>query len=324
MGRIAVLIAGMAGFSLLSFAANAAWFSDVQAKMGTRIEVQLWADDAPEARLLLQQAMAEFDRIEALMSTYIESSELSRVNAHAYREPQPVSAELFALLQQAQELSRLTDGAFDISYDSVGQYYDFRAGERPDPLQIAAQLEAIDYRQIRLDPESLTVSFGMPGMRINLGGIAKGHAVERVIQLLREAGVGHALATAGGDTRLLGDRRGKPWIVGIRDPNDAEGIFTRLALSDEAVSTSGDYERFFVEGGERYHHILSPADGQPVTGVRSVTVIGPEGTRTDALATSVFVMGPEKGLRLVDELPGYEAVIITDQQLFYSAGLASD
>lgn len=312
------LLSGFAG------AAPAAWHSDVQIKMGTHIEVQLWTEDTQQAKLLLRQAMAEFDRIEAMMSTYIASSEMSRINDLAHVQPQAVSPELFTLLQQSLELSELTGGAFDISYDSVGQLYDFRAGEHPDALQIASRLHSINYRQIRLDPEQQTIALGIAGMRINLGGIAKGYAVEKVIGLLRAAGIDHALATAGGDTRMLGDRRDKPWIVGIRDPNQTDGVFTRLALIDEAISTSGDYERFFMEDGQRYHHIIRPTDGRPVQGVRSVTVIGPDAVLTDALSTSLFVLGPEKGLALLAGLPGYEAVVITDEQLYYSEGLAAD
>jgi thiamine biosynthesis lipoprotein len=311
----------------LSQPVSAEWFSLEEAKMGTRIEVQFWLDeDKPEAAAkLLASSMAEFDRIEALMSTYIDSSEMSRINDQAATEPQQISAELFELLQQALELSALTDGAFDITYDSVGYLYDFREKQRPDPMEIAERLSSVDYKNVILDESSRTVSFTQPGVRINLGGIAKGYSVERVIKLLNDSGIKHALATAGGDTRILGDRRDKPWIVGIRDPDKSEAIFTRLALRDEAVSTSGDYERFFIEDGKRYHHILSPADGKPVQGVRSVTIIGPNATLTDGLSTSVFVMGPQLGIGLIDDLPGYEAIIIvSDGSWFYSAGLRTE
>jgi len=301
--------------------ATAEWFSDEQQKMGTRVEVQLWAEDAVQAERLLRDAMAEFDRIEALMSTYIPASEMSRINASAAAEPQKISAELFALLERSLSVSDMTDGAFDISYDSVGYLYDFRAGKRPDTQAIAEQLDRVDYRLVELDDIAQTVYFKVPGVRINLGGIAKGYAVGRVIELLKEQGVEHALATAGGDTSLLGDRRGKPWIVGIRDPRKDEAIFTRLALENESISTSGDYERYFIEDGERYHHILQPSTGKPVRGVRSVTIIGPDATLTDALSTSVFIMGPEAGLELIDSMSEYEAVVITDDKLYYSKGL---
>jgi thiamine biosynthesis lipoprotein len=301
--------------------AFAEWYSDEQEKMGTRVEVELWSEDEGEAERLLAEAMAELDRIEALMSTYIADSEISRINSRAAIAPQPVSDELFALLEQALMVSAMSGGAFDISFDSAGVLYDFRAHQRPDAEALEAKLETINYKLIVLDKEEQSILFKKQGVRINLGGIAKGYAVERVIDLLAAAGIKHALATAGGDTRLLGDRLNKPWIVGIQDPSNRQAIFTRLALENEAISTSGDYERYFIEDGVRYHHILQPADGRPVEGVRSVTVIGPDATMTDGLSTTVFVMGPEKGLELIGKLPGYEAVVITDEQLFYSEGL---
>ena len=275
--------------------AEAAWHSDVQDKMGTRIEVQIWHEDADEAARLLEESMAEFDRIEALMSTYRESSEISRVNRNAATSPVPVTTELYSLVELSLAMSELTRGAFDITYDSVGQLYDFRREQRPGEPEIEARLAAVDYRFVSLDPAGQSIAFQQDGVRINLGGIAKGYAVESVITLLREEGVEHALATAGGDTRLLGDRRDKPWVVGIRDPDDEAGVVTRLGLMNEAVSTSGDYERFFVADGVRYHHILDPGTGRSASGLRSATVVGPDATMTDGLSTSVFVLGPKRG-----------------------------
>jgi thiamine biosynthesis lipoprotein len=310
--------------ALCPLPAWADWYSDSQDKMGTRIDVQLWHEDGDTAGELLQAAMAEFDRIEAAMSTYRDSSEISRVNREAANAPVRMSTELFTLVMLSLELSEITGGAFDITYDSVGQLYDFRARQRPDAAAIAARLESINYEYVELDAKAQTIRFLEPGVRINLGGIAKGYAVESVISLLREAGVSHALATAGGDTRLLGDRRGKPWLVGIRDPDDESGLVTRLGLVDEAVSTSGDYERFFVEDGERYHHILDPGTGRSAGSVRSVTIIGPDATMTDALSTSVFVLGQAGGLDLIEKLDGYEAIVVdTERRVRVSAGLDS-
>jgi thiamine biosynthesis lipoprotein len=300
---------------------RAEWYSDTRDKMGTRVQVQLWTDNAAVADALLAAAMQEFDRVEQGMSTYISDSEVSRINSLAHRAPLIVSSELFDLIEQSLELSSLTNGAFDITYDSVGKLYDFRSGARPTDAEISSQLPTVGYRLIQTNADNQSVFLQRPGVRINLGGIAKGHAVERVIALLAEQGVKHALATAGGDTRLLGGKLDQPWMIGIRDPNDREAIFTRLALSDEAISTSGDYERFFIEDGERYHHILNPSDGKPVRIVRSVTVIGPDAMMTDGLSTSVFVMGPENGMALINSLDSYEAVVITDSELYYSAGL---
>lgn len=302
--------------------AQGAWHGDVQDKMGTRVEVQLWHDDADVAAELLAEAMAEFDRIEAAMSTYRETSEISLVNREAAARAVPVTAELYALTELSLNLSGVTGGAFDITYDSVGQLYDYRKRQRPDADAIDAGLEAIDYRYVTLNPEDQSIRFRQDGVRINLGGIAKGYSVESVISLLRESGIESAMASAGGDTRLLGDRRGKPWVVGVRDPDDEEGLVTRLGLVDEAVSTSGDYERFFIEDGVRYHHILNPGTGRSASSVRSVSIVGPDATMTDGLSTSVFVLGAEQGIALIETLDGYEAIVVdTDRGVRFSTGL---
>lgn len=303
-------------------AAQAEWFSATQDKMGTRVEVQLWHEDAEEAERLIALSMVEFDRIEAVMSTYLVDSEITRINETAAREPAIVSGELFGLIDRALQLSATTNGAFDITYDSVGQLYDFRAGVRPAPEQIATHLAKIDYRHVRLDRESSKIRYARPGVRINLGGIAKGYSVEKVIELLRTSGITNALATAGGDTRLLGDRGNAPWVVGVRDPDDAQGLIMRLALKDEAISTSGDYERFFVEDGVRYHHILNPSTGRSAGQLRSVTIVGPDATMTDGLSTSVFVLGFAAGLELIESLDGYEALIVdAEHGVRFSSGL---
>ncbi len=304
--------------------AQAEWFSDSQSKMGTRVEVKIWYDDAREAAHLISLAMAEFDRIETAMSTYLADSEITRINEIAANKPATVSRELFDLIDRALQLSVTTNGAFDITYDSVGQLYDFRAGIHPAPEQIATHLDEIDYRHVQLDHETSTIRFGRAGVRVNLGGIAKGYAVESVIDLLRDAGVSHALATAGGDTRMLGDRGNGPWVIGVRDPDDKEGLVTRLALQDEAISTSGDYERFFIEDDVRYHHILNPSTGRSAGTVRSVTIIGPDATMTDGLSTSVFVLGADVGLKLIETIEGYEALVVdTEHRVLLSSGLDS-
>ncbi len=238
--------------------------------------------------------------------------------------PVPVSGELFELLERALQLSAASEGAFDITYESVGYLYDFRLAARPSADDIERRLEAINHEHVRLDPSARTVSFAQPGVRVNLGGIAKGYAVERGATLLRAAGVEYAMLNAGGDTRVLGDRRGQPWIIGIRHPRADDAVVTRLPLVDEAISTSGDYERFFEEGGRRYHHILNPSTGEPTQGVLSVTVIGPDATLTDGLSTAVFVLGARRGLALIDATDGYEAIVVeSDGQLSYSAGLTA-
>ena len=305
-----------------STAACAEWHSEFADKMGTRMEVRVWHHDAAEARRLIAAGMAEFDRIEAGMSTYRSDSEISRVNALAAAGPVPIGAELYGLVQRSLDMSVLSGGAFDITYDSVGRFYDFRSRVKPTEAEIREHLPQIDYRHVLLDPARRTIRFSVPGTRINLGGIAKGHAVERVVALLRSRGVTNGLATAGGDTRLLGDRRGEPWVIGVRDPDDADKMVTRLALDDEAISTSGDYERYFDEGGERVHHILNPRTGKSASGIRSVTVVGPDAVMTEGLTKTIFINGPESGIRLVESLGGYEAVVVDAQRrVFLSRGL---
>jgi len=297
---------------LFALPVRAEWYSDAREKMGTRVEIQLWAESEAAARPLLAAGMAEFDRIESWMSTYREDSEISRVNRLAARQPVKVSAELFGIVAKSLELSVVSGGTFDITFDSVGRLYDFRAGVRPDAEAIRRNLPDINYRHVVLDPAASTIRFATEGTRINLGGIGKGYSCERVADLLRKNGVRSGRVNAGGDTRFIGDRRGSPWMVGIRDPDAEDRWVTRLALGDEAISTAGDYERFFDEDGVRYHHIINPRTGDSARGIRSVTVIGPDATMTDGLDNAVFILGPEKGLALIDATPGYAAIVIDD------------
>ncbi len=306
--RVSALFLPLLALAMLP--ARAEWYSDAQQKMGTRVEIHLWADSEAAARPLLAAGMAEFDRIESWMSTYRPDSEISGVNRLAAGEAVVVSAELFGIVQRSLEVSALSGGAFDITFDSVGQLYDFRAGVRPDAAALSKNLPAIDYRHVLLDPQASTIRFTRQGTRINLGGIGKGYSCEVVAAMLRKAGVRSGRVNAGGDTRLIGDREGEPWVVGIRDPDAADRWVTRLALDNEAISTAGDYERFFDDQGVRYHHIINPKTGDSARGVRSVTVIGPDATLTDGLDNAVFILGPERGLALIDATPGYGAIVI--------------
>jgi len=304
--------------------ARAEWFGEGIDLMGTRVSVELWHDDAGAAAQLIADVLAEYRRIDAAMSTYRPDSEISLVNAQAAAGPVHIGAELFRIVERSLELSAASEGAFDISYESVGYLYDFRAHRRPTDEQRLEGVAAIDYRRIELDADDSTIRFGMPGMRINLGGIAKGYAVGRGAQILAAHGIRSALLNAGGDTRVLGDRAGEPWIVGIRHPRNEDAVFTRLPIVDEAISTSGDYERYFEEDGRRYHHIINPSTGSPTNGVLSTTVIGPDPVLTDGLSTTLFVLGVERGLALIETFAGYEAVIVAaDGQLSFSSGLSA-
>ena len=316
----------LAAFALTGALADeeAGWVGATRPLMGTEVSVRLWHRDPQRGHALVQEAFAEVERINQLMSTYIEDSRISEINRRAAREPVPAGPELFDLIRRSLDISVLTRGAFDITYDSVGQHFDFRNRQRPDAETVDRERRHIDYRYVQLDPAAGTVRFEHEGVRINLGGIAKGYAVERGAELLRRAGVRHAIVTAGGDSRLLGDRRGEPWMVGIRNPREEGAVAISIPLENEAVSTSGDYERFFDEDGVRYHHILVPSTGAPATGILSATVFGPDAVFTDALSTAVFVMGVDEGLTLIAALPDYESIVIdAEGRIFYSDGLAT-
>lgn len=290
-------------------ASHAEWFSRKEPIMGTRVFVEIWQEDADQAQVLLQQAMDEMERINLLMSPYKETSELARVNRDAALAPVHISQELFNLIQKANHYSDISGGAFDITFASVGHKFDYRKHIRPSEAEQKAAAELIDYRHLLLEPKDLTIGFTKPGMRIDLGGIAKGYAVDNVVALLKAAGVSNGIVTAGGDSRLIGDHRGRPWMLGVKHPRGEEHVIT-LPLADSAISTSGDYERYFEEDGVRFHHIIDPAKGESADELLSVTILADHSVDADALSTTVFVLGPEKGLKLVNSLAGISAILI--------------
>ncbi len=291
--------------------------------MGTRITVELWADDRDQAEQAIDAVLDEMRHVDDSMSTYKSTSELSLVNAKAADGPMHISRELFDLLATAREYSLITDGAFDITYASVGYMYDFRKHVHPDEAQIDKALPAVNFRHVLLDPKKQTVQFSQKGVRIDLGGIAKGHSVDRGIDVLKSRGFTRMYVSAGGDSRIVGDRFGKPWMVGIRDPRRGEGeVITRIPLTDAAISTSGDYERFFEEDGVRYHHIIDPHTGHSASKVRSATIIGPNATRTDGLSKTAFVLGPEKAMEIYNRIEDIDAIIVKlDGTVIYSKGI---
>ncbi len=314
-----ISLAALAGG--FSAPARAEWIYREAPIMGTRCDVELWADDRAKGEMAIERVFDLFRQFDARMSTFKPSSEVSYVNAHAASAPVPVSAELYDLTATALQYSEITHGAFDITYASVGYLYDYHRHIHPSDQAIAAGLPDIGYRHVHLDPRARTIFFDKPGMRIDFGGL-KGYVVDRGAELLKAEGFTHAMVNAGGDTRILGDRFGKPWIIGIRDPDDGKNVLVKIPLADAAVSTSGDYERYFFENGTRYYHILDPKTGKSPHGVRSVTIIGPTATRTDALTKSVFVMGVKDGLAFIDTLEDVDAVAITpDKRIWYSKGL---
>ena len=275
--------------------------------------------------------MCEMHRIDRLMSPHKPTSELSRINREAAAQAVPLSAEMLQLLQRALAFSRLTHGAFDISYAAAGHLYDYRAGTAPDSAALRAAQAAIGWQHLDLDLRAGTLRFGRTGMRIDLGGFAKGHAMDRAALLLRQRGITRAYISAGGDSRVIGNRRvvskdgsieSRPWTVAIRDPRRAGEVVAVLPLEDCSVSTSGDYERYFDDGPERVHHLLDPATGRSPQHVHSVTIIAADGLASEALSKAVFVQGVPRGLALVDTQPGVDAVVIDAHGVLHaSSGL---
>lgn len=308
---------------LLSAHAHAEWYRDQQSIMGTRISAEIWHEDARKAQSGLDAVFSEMRRIDREMSPYIDSSQLSQLNKHAAMQAFPISEEMFRLIQRSLLISQMSEGAFDVTFASVGHLYNYRNGTLPRQRDIDASLPAIDYHHLQLDEKNFSIHYRHPGVRVDLGGIAKGHAVDNCIHILLGMGFQHAIVTAGGDSRIIGDKLGRPWMIGIQEPRQQNRSAVVLPLVDSAISTSGDYERYFIRDGVRHHHIISPATGKSVKEVRSVSVIGPDATTTDALSTTVFVMGMQRGMALIESLPGIEAVIIDQKgKLFYSSGLS--
>jgi len=309
---------------LSSSEAHAQWYKYSDTAMTTPVELEFWFSDQSAADAVAEEVLAVFHQVDRNMSRYREDSELSGLNRHGADNPVKVSPGLFRVLKKAREVSELSGGAFDVSFGSVGYLYDYRAHQQPSEEDIRSRLGRIHYQDVVLNEDAHTVFYRQKGLLVDLGGIAKGYAVDLGIERLVRAGVRHARLSAGGDLRLLGDKRGTPWIVGVRDPRSEDRSAVVLPLENVAISTSGDYERFFInDQGERVHHILSPGTGKSVRGVQSVTIIGDNALTTDGLSTAVFVLGPEKGLEMIERLPGIDAIIIDDKRVMhFSEGLA--
>ena len=320
--RFAALLTCLAILGALPRAAHAEWHKRTDAIMGTRIYVELWDTDAAHGEASIDAVMAEMRHIDDLMSHYKPESQLSQINQHAADAPVVVDKELFDLIKLSTHYSEITEGAFDITYASVGYLYNYPDHVRPTEAQIKAALPAVNWRNMKFDDAHHTVFFEHKGMRIDLGGIGKGYAVDRGIDILQKRGIQHAVVTAGGDSRIIGDHMGRAWLVAIRHPDDPNKVVTRIPLSDAAMSTSGDYERYFDENGVRYHHIIDPKTGHSASKVRSATIIGPTATQTDGMSKTAFVLGPEKALEIINRMPEYDAVFVApDGKVFYSNGL---
>lgn len=282
--------------------------------MGCNFEITVVASSQEKADLYIDAAISEISRIEKRISSWDPNSETSLINNNAGIAAVEVSEELFQLIQRSLNLSRLTDGAFDISYASMDRLWKFDGSmtQMPDSAAITASVSTVGYQHIVLNEEALTVFLKLPGMKIGFGGIGKGYAADRAKQLLIDMGVSGGIINASGDMNTWGQQyNGTSWNVAITHPVHKERPFATLPIQG-AVVTSGNYEKFVTFNGTRYAHIINPKTGYPATGIISVTVFAPKAELADALATSVFVMGPEVGLDRINQLPKTECIIITD------------
>jgi thiamine biosynthesis lipoprotein len=292
--------------------------------MGTELQLRALGPDAAALDRALDAAIAELRRVEDVMTDW-RPSPLTRLNDAAGRGATEVPEELASILARSFEISRVTGGAFDVSYAAAGHLWSFeaRTPRLPDPEAVRAALAHVGWERVRVDPERHTVVLPA-GMKLGLGGIAKGYGVDRAMDVLLAYGVEHAIVNAGGDMKVLGRKFGEPWEVAIKHPRDRERAIAALRVSNTSVVTSGDYERFFEIDGRRYHHIIDPRTGQPADKALSATVLNPSAELADALATALCVMGPEKGLALVARLARTEAIVVgVDGAVHASDGLRS-
>ncbi|HAS43360.1 MAG TPA: hypothetical protein DCS93_22965 [Microscillaceae bacterium] len=294
--------------------------------MGSRFEVIVVDQNQVTAQHHIHAAIAEIKRIEQLISSWDKQSQTSAINRAAGLKSVMVDTELISLIERANRVSKLTQGAFDISFGSIDKsiwHFDGSLKQLPDAATAKKAVRLIDYRNIVIDKVNGAVFLKNKGMRIGFGAIGKGYAAERAKALLQKRGVKNGIINAGGDLAAWGNQpNGKPWTIGIANPNFKNQAFARLAVKNQAVVTSGNYEKFVVIDGKKYTHIIDPRTGYPVTGLKSVTIICPNAELADALATSVFVLGKEVGLDLVNQLNGVEAILVDDaQKVHYSKNI---
>ncbi len=283
--------------------------------MGTEVTVTVVAKSTAEGDSALEAAMTEIKRFDQMMSLYKDDSELTKVNLAAGKQPVAVSPEMIEVVEIAARVSRLTNGAFDVTIGPLVVLWQMRLkeGRPPTDGEIAHVLPRIDYRAVIIDKKSSTLFLAKPNMIMDFGGIAKGYAADKAAELLRKRGIENAVVAIAGDIRVLGRREdGLPWRIGVQHPREKDKLLTVLDLSDKYISTSGDYERFKMIGKKRYHHILDPRTGKPSKGMASVTLICDRGSLGDPLTTALFVLGTDKGMKIVKSL-GYEAIFEDDR-----------
>jgi len=321
---LTLLVSALSGCVGAPTGQESAVVTRAQMQMGTLVKITAVARSEAVAQAAATAGFAEIRRLEELLSTWIPTSELSRVNASAGAMPVHVSPETLTVVQRAVQAAEMTDGGFNIAIGPAVDAWRVTEGQRiPTESELDALRPLVDLMSVHADVREQTIYLEKRGMRIDVGGIGKGYAADQAVDALRRAGAVAGVVALSGDIKTFGRLPGgKMFPVGIQHPRKDGSVLAWIDLQDEAISTAGDYERFFEREGVRYHHILDPRTLQPARRCQSVTVIAREGVWADGLDTGIFVMGPERGMELVERLPDVEAIIVDkDGRLLVSSGL---
>src|SRR5487761_2059692 len=291
--------------------------------MGNHFELSIVADNEAWANERIDAGIHEIQRIEKLLTTFNEGSETSLINRYAGLSPVTVSPETFALIERSIRISRVTQGSFDITYGSIDKRlwnFDTQMKSLPDKETAKRMVRLINYRNIILDDENSSVFLKEKGMRIGFGGIGKGYAAERARYVMKTMGVESGIVNASGDLTTWGlQPDGTPWTIGIANPDASNEPISYINVTDLAVATSGNYEKFVMINGKKYSHTIDPRTGLPVTGIKSVTIITLNAEIADAMATPVMIMGIKAGMDLINQMKDIEAVVIDDSNTIYAS-----
>lgn len=292
--------------------------------MGTVVEITVDDHKSEDIDATVEAAFSEIAALEKIFSSYKLESDVSRITLGAGKGPVTVAPEVVTVVEKALEISRASRGAFDPTFGPLTKLWSFNGevGRVPTVDEVEPLRALVDYRLVIVDAEASTIELKKMGMSINLGGVAKGFIVGRSMELLKKGGVKRAIIKAGGDMFLIRERETRPFYIGVKDPREEGRLVAKLEVKSGAVATSGDYERFFIKDETRYHHILDPSTGFPARRSRSVTILSRDSTLADALSTAVFILGPEYGLKMVEETDGVEAFIVgSTGTVSFSSGL---
>jgi thiamine biosynthesis lipoprotein len=298
-------------------------FKRVLKLMGNRFEISVIADDEEWANERINEAIEEIRRIEKLLTTFSEDSQTNLINANAGIQPVQVDKEVFDLVYRSKKISQLTQGAFDITYGSVDKSlwnFDTAMTSLPDKTTAQKMVRLINYKNIILDKENGTVFLKEKGMRIGFGGIGKGYAAEMAKGLLKRNGVKSGVVNAAGDLTAWGNQpNGKPWTIGIANPDAKHTAFSHLVITNVAVATSGNYEKYAIVNGKKYSHTIDPRTGLPVSGIKSVTIVCTNTEIADAMATPVMIMGIKAGLNMINQMKDIACIIIDDNNQIHTS-----